>query len=186
MSAGYAVSSYGNVKSFKKDPNGIALIPYVDQSGFKRVWLSNKKKKRNCSVHKLIALAFIPNPENKPEVNHINGDKSDNKITNLEWVTHQEHIEKSFDNGSIAKPTGKDHWRYGVKVSDKTKQMQSKAKIGKRHPKYKGFYSIDGKKYYSAAEAEKSIGVNRRTILRRCYNPNFRNFSFVPDPDKIF
>jgi hypothetical protein len=56
------------------------------------------------SIHRLIALTFIPNPDNKPEVNHINADKSDFSIENLEWVTRQENMQHAFKLGLLQPP----------------------------------------------------------------------------------
>lgn len=56
-------------------------------------------KHKSFLAHRLVALAFIPNPENKEQVNHINGVKKDNKVTNLEWVTNQENMTHSWDTG---------------------------------------------------------------------------------------
>ncbi len=79
---GYQVSNLGNVWS--KKTNKI-LKPYQTQKGYLTVgfWLNRKKKR--LSIHRLVAQAFLPNPQNFPEVNHINGSKTDNRLCNLEW-----------------------------------------------------------------------------------------------------
>lgn len=58
-----------------------------------------KKQKKTRSIHRLVASAWIPNPDNKPEVNHIDGNKKNNHINNLEWVTRKENFEHARKNG---------------------------------------------------------------------------------------
>lgn len=83
----YQVSNLGRVKSSKHD---IILKTYSNR-GYHQVQLSKNNIKSNKTIHRLVAQAFIPNPDNKPQVNHIDEDKTNNKVSNLEWVTAKEN-----------------------------------------------------------------------------------------------
>lgn len=78
----YEVSTHGRVRNTK---SGRILVPIPDKDGYLRVHLNNDHTVKK--IHRLVAEVFIPNPMNKPCVNHINGDKTNNQIENLEWVT---------------------------------------------------------------------------------------------------
>jgi hypothetical protein len=74
------------------------LKMYFDKDGYYILNVRVNSKKINIRVHRAIAKAFIHNPENKPQVNHKNGIKTDNRVDNLEWVTAKENIIHSFKN----------------------------------------------------------------------------------------
>lgn len=90
----YQISNLGNVKGKK-----CILKQFVNQRGYFAVSLSKEDKRTSYRVHRLVANAFIPNPDNKPQVNHIDGDKSNNKAENLEWLTQSENMKHAFRIG---------------------------------------------------------------------------------------
>ena len=96
----YQVSNLGRVKSFNKSKNGKILKLQEDVKGYLVVRLYKSPTDWwQAKVHRLVALTFIPNPENKPQVNHINCIKDDNRVENLEWCTNGENQKHAFKNG---------------------------------------------------------------------------------------
>lgn len=90
----YEVSNFGRIKSINR-PNEILLKTHLHQ-GYEKVTLCKETNRFSASVHRIVSEAFIPNPENKSEVNHINGIRNDNRVENLEWCSHKENIIHSY------------------------------------------------------------------------------------------
>ena len=85
----YQISNTGKVRNKK---TGLILKPKYNQKGYQYVNLSvDRHKSIKWYIHRLVGFHFIPNPENKPQVNHIDGNPSNNNVDNLEWVTNEEN-----------------------------------------------------------------------------------------------
>ena len=97
----YEVSNTGMVRSKGTHVNkGIhELKAKTNKYGYKEVTLYLDGKKKSKTIHRLVAITYIPNPENAPQVNHIDGDKTNNDVTNLEWCTSSDNIKHAFRTG---------------------------------------------------------------------------------------
>ncbi len=155
----YQVSNFGRVKSlgrYKENHSKLQYIPEriktlherIDkgkQTGYLVTILYKNNNGKNCYVHRLVAEAFVPNPENKQTVNHINGDKHDNRAENLEWNTYQENNIHAYKTG-----LNDEKHRRNCKGSIVVKQL-----------------TLDGKLiavYPSIREAERQTGICSQSI----------------------
>jgi len=105
----YTISKDGIVRNRR----GVVIYVSKSKKGYVRCTLSHKGKKQKPYIHRLIALHFIPNPENKPCINHKNGNKADNRIENLEWCTiieNNKHAVENKLNSAFRRPVVKLDW----------------------------------------------------------------------------
>ena len=149
----YKVSNYGRVKSVKKS---LVLKTCGSGNRYKTVALCNGMRK-TFRVHRLVAAAFIPNPDNKPCVDHIDGDKSNNRADNLRWVTTKENCNNPITKSRLNKKIGE----YMV------------GRLGGLHQRAKqiAMYSICGdliKTFLSVKDAQRETGLNDSNIVKCC------------------
>jgi hypothetical protein len=109
----YEVSNYGRVKSKERFTTGkrnrklpSKILKPFENNGYLRVSLCKDGKSRDIRVHRLVAIAFIENHQNKPYINHKDGNPGNNHFTNLEWCTQKENIRHAYKTG-LAKRHGK-------------------------------------------------------------------------------
>ena len=133
----YYVSSCGRVFGCK----GNEMKQTTTNRGYKRITLSIDGKEERWSVHRLVALLFVPNPEQKPQVNHIDGNKENNDISNLEWCTASENNKHAFRTG--------------------LKKNLVKGKYGKDHIASKSIVCVEtGRVYNCQREVAEELGEN--------------------------
>ena len=105
----YTIDIHGNILSIRRlkcingiyftDNNIIKMNSHCNGKGYRYITLMSDKKRKNHYIHRLVAKAFIDNPLEKHEVNHIDGDKTNNHVYNLEWVTHIENEHHAYRIG---------------------------------------------------------------------------------------
>lgn len=133
----YVVSNTGKIKSIDRyitDKNGKIKFTHgriikvrSQNSGYNVLRLCKNGKKPAFTVHRIVAETFIPNPENKPYTNHKDGNKQNNRVSNLEWVTPSENMRHAVDTGL---------WKYPGKTKDGRRRLsESMTKRMKGVPK---------------------------------------------------
>ena len=109
----YEVSNLGNVRSIKRkyNPKTKKLKTFINKGGYLFCYPYSKGVKHTLLVHRVVSIAFIPNPKNKPCVNHINGIKHDNRVENLEWCTKSENTQHAYTTGLLKDKKGENNGR---------------------------------------------------------------------------
>lgn len=121
----YQASNLGRIRNVKTLQ---VLKPYLTNRGYHTVGFSVNGKKKRLSVHRLVAMAFLPNAGGLPEVNHINGIKTDNRVTNLEWSSGSANVTHAYSNGLMKQKLNKE---MVLAISEYRKQGKSLREVGK-------------------------------------------------------
>ena len=145
----YQISNLGKIKSFRKSSkcksnNGYIINPGVDNNGYLVCVLNNNGNRKTYKIHRLVALAFIPNPNNYSDVNHKDENKSNNRIDNLEWMSHKNNM----NYGTL---------KERIRTYHKTKHVLQ--------------YSLDGqliKEWISISEPAKLLKISVGNIINCC------------------
>lgn len=150
----FMVSNYGNIKMIKKcsihrhfDGKETLITPNIGSWGYKVIRLTALNQSKDFLVHRLVAMTFIDNPAGKTQVNHIDGNKLNNRVDNLEWVTPSENIQHAYDTGLIS-------------YYDKNHQF---------NPVYQ--FDLDGnfiQEWENMAAAGRALNINRASISQCC------------------
>lgn len=112
----YQVSNLGRIRSLRN--NYMILKLGTDQDGYNHFTPCRNGTQTTKKIHRLVAQAFIPNPKNKIQVNHKNGIKLDNKVTNLEWSTDKENKNHAWKNGLVTAICGDKHYNHKLTEKD--------------------------------------------------------------------
>lgn len=159
----YEVSNLGNFR--KLLPNGLVknLKSTPNNWGYYTIGLRKDGKVKQYRISRLIAEAFIPNPENKPYVDHIDTDKSNNKVDNLRWVTPSENSNN---------PLSVSHMLESWDNSDRRKH-QREINLGELHPRAKSVCQLDEEgnvinTFFTSVEAANYLGCKRANITKCC------------------
>ena len=153
----YSISNHGDI--MRKNSSRLRRLT-PDKDGYLLVILSQNNIKRTLKVHRLVAQAFIPNPNNLPQVNHKNGIKSDNRVENLEWCTYSENTLHAYATG-LEKP------RIGFKHTEETKLKISKNRTGIKHTQeWKENMSriMKGRTFSKETLLKKSLSARKNTF----------------------
>ena len=147
----YIICTDGTVHNKK----GHNISRWKDNVGYLQVKLSKEGKWYYKRVHRLVAEAFIPNPNNLKQVNHIDGDKTNNEVSNLEWIDNKNNTQHGYDNNLYHSK----HRNIKIEVYDKiTHQLINT--------------------YKSIRETANELNINRKTLSRILFDDKENNYDY--------
>lgn len=156
----YEISNLGRVKSLSrlvKNKNGMRCVSEriikqkLDKDGYLLINLCKNQKMGTYKMHRLVAYAFIQNADSKPQINHINGIRGDNRCENLEWCTNGENQ------------------RHAYKFLNKKTPMGMKGRYG-HDPRSKPVVCVNtGERFVSAKHAARLMNIHKKSILYNCH-----------------
>lgn len=175
----YIISNFGVVKRNPNAPyyhkNKEYVKPYINNKGYLCINLYKDSKVYKYQIHRLLAIIFIPNPNNLKEVNHIDGNPLNNDLTNLEWVTHKQNIQHAWDNNlfknrhacASVKRKGSSSKYRGVSWSNERKRWCVYVTFNKKR------YGVG--RYRDEIEAAKAYDsfIKEKGFINEGYKPNF-------------
>lgn len=165
----YQISSWGNVKSLERKVNRGKYFRIVKERvlkislnsiGYCQIKLCKNGKQKVLRVHRLVAIHFIDNLDNKLEVNHIDGNKTNNYYKNLEWCTRSENTQHAYDNGLMENVRNSDYCSKKVYCPELDQEFES------------------------SYEAERKLGIAQQNISS-CCNGNLKSAGKHPDNKKV-
>ena len=153
----YEVSNYGRVKTLFKGVSKIRKPVFTNKPGYFGVNLYKENVSRLIRIHVLVARAFVPNPENKPVVNHKDANKRNNQVSNLEWVTQSENLRHAYDIG--LQKIGCEHWN---------------SKFTEEQIRYIRETCIPGDLEFGISALARKFGVNIATISEMYHGKTYK------------
>lgn len=173
----YQISSHGRVKSFpRKATKGGIVKPSMTTTGYLCVHLSKNGQVRTLQVHRLVAKHFIDNQGNMPEVNHIDEDKTNNHVSNLEWCTRLQNVRHGTGIERMAKAHD-----YGV-TAVKSAANHDYREVARKQAKPLLQFDKDGnfiKRWESLRAAAKALGVSPGNVSSACNGKQQTSYGFI-------
>jgi len=155
----YQASNQGRIRSIDRfitnrykqlqPRKGAMMSVSLHRQGYGRVLLTKDRKSKTVFIHRLIALTFIPNPQEKKEVNHKNGIKMDNTVDNLEWCTPSENVKHAHRTGLLTTIMGEKHYKSKLSEEDVKKIRHDYAMGHTSHKKLAKEYNLNQKSIWA-------------------------------------
>ncbi len=161
--SGYTIREDGVVTS----RFGRGITHQISRNGYVRVELWQSGSGKKYLVHRLLAEAFIPNPQGFATVNHIDGDKLNNALSNLEWASQSDNQKHAYRIGL------QKGYRKSVPLNDAHKSALSGSRWNHETHKYR----LDGSEFNNLSDAASHFGLSRQTVLNRCKSERWPNWT---------